>query len=46
LKAAIAVHTKDEKSAAFYERNDFEPFLLSESHLYLSVKDIRKTARF
>lgn len=43
---AIAVHAKDEKAAAFYERYDFEPSPLSESHLYLLVKDIRKTVGF
>lgn len=40
---AIAVHAKDEQAAAFYEQYDFQRSPISPVHLYLLMKDIRKT---
>jgi predicted N-acetyltransferase YhbS len=42
---AIVTHAKDEAAKAFYERFDFVPSPLNEFHLYLLMKDVRRTIR-
>ena len=40
---AILVHAKDEQAKAFYERFGFEPSPVDPFHLFLLMKDIKKT---
>jgi GNAT superfamily N-acetyltransferase len=40
---AVAVHAKDDAAAAFYRRFGFEPSPSDRFHLFLLMKDIRKT---
>jgi GNAT superfamily N-acetyltransferase len=40
---AVLVHAKDEDARAFYERFDFEPSPTDPLHLYLLMKDLKKT---
>jgi len=40
---AFLVHAKDAKAKAFYEHFDFSPSPTDPYHLFLLVKDIRKT---
>jgi len=40
---AILTHAKDEKARAFYRKFGFEPSPVNELHLYLLIKDIKKT---
>ncbi|MBU4257181.1 MAG: GNAT family N-acetyltransferase [Candidatus Omnitrophica bacterium] len=40
---AILVHAKDDKSASFYKKFGFEQSLIDRFHLYLLLKDIKKT---
>jgi GNAT superfamily N-acetyltransferase len=40
---AVVVHAKDESAKAFYQRFGFVPSPLHEFHLFLLLKDIRKT---
>ena len=40
---AFLVHTKDDKAKAFYEHFNFFPSPTDPYHLYLLIKDIRKT---
>jgi len=40
---AVLVHAKDEKAAAFYEKFGFEESPVDPFHLYLLLKDIKKT---
>ncbi|MEE9355669.1 MAG: GNAT family N-acetyltransferase [Methylococcaceae bacterium] len=43
---AFIVHAKDDKAKAFYEHFNFFPSPTDPYHLYLLVKDIRKTMCF
>ncbi len=38
---AFAVHAKDEKARAFYERFDFTPSPTDPLHLFMLIKDLR-----
>jgi len=40
---ALLVHAKDEQAKAFYERFGFEPSPIDSFHLFLLLKDVRKT---
>ncbi|MDQ2653434.1 MAG: GNAT family N-acetyltransferase [Chloroflexota bacterium] len=40
---AFAVHAKDDSARAFYEHFDFLPSPTDPLHLYLLIKDIRRT---
>jgi GNAT superfamily N-acetyltransferase len=40
---AILTHAKDERARSFYARFGFEPSPVDEYHLYLLMKDVRKT---
>jgi GNAT superfamily N-acetyltransferase len=40
---AVLVHAKNERAKAFYQRFGFEPSPIDDLHLYLLLKDIRKT---
>lgn len=40
---AFLVHAKDDKAKAFYEHFNFFPSPVDPYHLYLLIKDIRKT---
>ncbi|MDP8258626.1 MAG: GNAT family N-acetyltransferase [Candidatus Aadella gelida] len=40
---AVLVEAKDEKAKAFYEHFGFEPSPVDKYHLYLLIKDIKKT---
>ncbi|MBF0239178.1 MAG: GNAT family N-acetyltransferase [SAR324 cluster bacterium] len=40
---AVVVHAKDEQAKAFYERYDFVSSPLNQFHLYLLLKDLKKT---
>jgi GNAT superfamily N-acetyltransferase len=40
---AIAVHAKDEKARQYYEQFDFEPSPTDPFHLFVLIKDIRRT---
>lgn len=40
---AVLVHAKHEKAATFYQRYRFEPLPENPLHLYLLMKDIRKS---
>ena len=40
---ALLVHAKDENAKAFYEHFSFEPSSVDPFHLFLLLKDIRKT---
>jgi GNAT superfamily N-acetyltransferase len=40
---AFAVHAKDDNARAFYEHFDFLPSPTDPLHLYLLIKDIRRT---
>lgn len=40
---ALLVHAKDERAKSFYEHFGFEPSLTNPFHLYLLLKDIKKT---
>jgi len=40
---ALLVHAKDEKAKSFYEHFGFEPSPIDSYHLYLLLKDIKKT---
>lgn len=40
---ALLVHAKDENAKSFYEHFGFEPSPVDPFHLYLLLKDIRKT---
>lgn len=40
---ALLVHAKDDKAKAFYEHFGFEPSPMDSFHLYLLLKDIKKT---
>ena len=40
---ALLVHAKDEQAKAFYEHFGFEPSPIDPFHLYLLLKDIKKT---
>ena len=42
---AFLVHAKDDKAKSFYEHFDFYPSPTDPYHLYLLVKDIRKSMR-
>lgn len=42
---AFLVHAKDDKAKAFYEHFNFSPSPTDPYHLYLLVKDIRKSMR-
>lgn len=42
---ALLVHAKDEKAQSFYEHFGFEPSPIDSYHLYLLLKDIKKTLR-
>ena len=42
---ALLVHAKDEPAKSFYEHFGFEPSPLDPFHLYLLIKDIKKTLR-
>jgi GNAT superfamily N-acetyltransferase len=42
---AFLVHAKDDKAKSFYEHFDFLPSPTDAYHLYLLIKDIRKTMR-
>lgn len=38
---AVLVHAKNEEVAGLYKKFDFEPSPLDETHLFLSIKDIK-----
>lgn len=40
---AVLVHAKHEKAAAFYRRYGFEPLAENPLHLYLMMKDIKRS---
>ncbi len=40
---AVLVHTKHERAKSFYEHFGFEPSPIDQFHLYLLLKDIKKT---
>jgi GNAT superfamily N-acetyltransferase len=40
---AMLVHAKDEQAAAFYKKFGFQPSPINEFHLYLLMKDIKRT---
>ena len=40
---ALLVHAKDEQAKAFYEHFGFEPSPIDPFHLFLLIKDIKKT---
>ena len=40
---AVLVHAKDEDARVFYERFDFEPSPTDALHLFLLMKDLKKT---
>jgi len=40
---AVLVEAKDDKATAFYEHFGFEPSPVDKYHLYLLIKDIKKT---
>jgi len=40
---AVLVHAKDERAKSFYEHFGFEPSPIDPFHLYLLLKDIKKT---
>ena len=40
---ALLVHAKDERAKSFYEQFGFEPSPINPFHLYLLLKDIKKT---
>ncbi|HLF17940.1 MAG TPA: GNAT family N-acetyltransferase [Candidatus Omnitrophota bacterium] len=40
---AALVHAKDKRAKSFYERFGFEPSPIDQFHLYLLLKDIRKS---
>lgn len=40
---AIAVHAKDERACRYYEQFDFEPSPTDPLHLFVLMKDIRRT---
>lgn len=40
---ALALHAKDDDARAFYARYDFAPSPTDEYHLFVLVKDIKKT---
>lgn len=40
---AVLVHAKDQSARAFYQRFGFEPSPVDELHLYLLMKDIKKS---
>jgi GNAT superfamily N-acetyltransferase len=40
---AIVTHAKDEAAKAFYQRFDFVPSPINDLHLYMLMKDVRKT---
>ncbi|RJP28473.1 MAG: GNAT family N-acetyltransferase [Candidatus Omnitrophota bacterium] len=42
---ALLVHAKDERAKAFYQRFGFTPYPVDEFHLYLLMKDLKKTMR-
>ncbi|MBI5440769.1 MAG: GNAT family N-acetyltransferase [Deltaproteobacteria bacterium] len=42
---AVAVHAKDERARAFYERYDFVPSPTDPLHLFLLLKDLRALIR-
>jgi GNAT superfamily N-acetyltransferase len=42
---AILTHAKDDKAMAFYRQYGFEPSPVNEFHLYLLMKDIKRTLR-
>ncbi|MFA5160237.1 MAG: GNAT family N-acetyltransferase [Candidatus Omnitrophota bacterium] len=42
---ALLVHAKDETAKSFYEHFGFEPSPIDAFHLYLLMKDIRKSLR-
>ena len=42
---AVIVHAKDDHARRFYEHFDFDPSPTDAYHLYLLIKDLRKTAR-
>lgn len=41
---AVIVHAKDDIARCFYEHFDFDPSPTDPYHLYLLIKDLRKTA--
>lgn len=42
---AVIVHAKGDHARRFYEHFDFDPSPTDAYHLYLLIKDLRKTAR-
>jgi GNAT superfamily N-acetyltransferase len=40
---AILTHAKDDKARAFYSKFGFEPSPVNEFHLYLLMKDVKRT---
>jgi hypothetical protein len=40
---ALAVHAKDEKARRFYEHFDFVPSRTDPMHLFVLLKDVRRT---
>lgn len=40
---ALVVHAKDERARAFYEHLDFVPSLSDPLHLYILLKDLKRT---
>ncbi len=40
---AVVVHAKDKQAKSFYEHFGFEPSPIDQFHLYLLLKDIKKT---
>ena len=40
---AVLVHAKNEQAKAFYQKFGFEPSPIDEFHLYLLLKDVKKT---
>jgi GNAT superfamily N-acetyltransferase len=42
---AILTHAKDDKAIAFYSKFGFEPSPVNQFHLYLLMKDIKRTLR-
>ena len=41
---ALAVHAKDERAVAFYQRFGFAPSPVDPRHLFMIIKDIRLAA--
>ena len=42
---AVLVHAKDNQAKSFYEHFGFEPSPIDQFHLYLLLKDIKKTSQ-